>query len=507
MPATRIISTTAPLTGGGDLTANRTLGVSAASTSAAGVVKLATSVSSTSTTEAATPSAVKATYDLASTVQAALNNFVQTPVADCNDAVTTGFYSVSTGANKPDGVTTYGNLLVITSLAYRVFQFFVGFAAAGIPVYYIRMKHDSTWYPWRKILDETTGAALSHAATHKTGGADALAAADIGAAPASHATQLATASAVGHAKPGTGLSVDAAGALAVAYGTGAGTACQGNDSRLSNTRTPTAHAATHKAGGGDDLGLANADGILLAPTLAVAGNAVSSAVSNAFYWAERVQTNIQGVLALKIPSRALGGGLNNRVVLDVTIHNGRSGGMGPCKIVLAGFGKSSMVWSSAGGAFVSDPSVIKSIRLTTLGSDYYVLFEAGAGAWDYPSLHVAAAGVHYSASFTPAYGDWSVQFFASPEPAWTSTVTPSLNGLAGAKPTASSGAVGEWRKIEGSSTLPSGGTWAYFAVGLLRNEGADILLTSPPTTYCGIAAGGSSVPGLNLSSGFAWRIA
>jgi hypothetical protein len=32
--------------------------------------------------------------------------------------------------------------------------------------------------------------------------------------------------------------------LAVSYGTAAGTACQGNDSRLSNSRTPTAHAST-----------------------------------------------------------------------------------------------------------------------------------------------------------------------------------------------------------------------------------------------------------------------
>lgn len=36
--------------------------------------------------------------------------------------------------------------------------------------------------------------------------------------------------------------------LTVAYGTTSGTACQGNDSRLSDSRTPTAHAASHAAG-------------------------------------------------------------------------------------------------------------------------------------------------------------------------------------------------------------------------------------------------------------------
>ena len=73
VPQTRTISTTAPLTGGGDLTANRTLGVSAASTSASGVVQLTDSTSTTSSVLAATPTAVKAAYDLATTANATAN--------------------------------------------------------------------------------------------------------------------------------------------------------------------------------------------------------------------------------------------------------------------------------------------------------------------------------------------------------------------------------------------------------------------------------------------------
>lgn len=49
---------------------------------------------------------------------------------------------------------------------------------------------------------------------------------------------------------GTGLSLSGT-AFSVKYGTAAGTACQGNDSRLSNARTPTAHnqaASTITAG-------------------------------------------------------------------------------------------------------------------------------------------------------------------------------------------------------------------------------------------------------------------
>jgi len=42
-------------------------------------------------------------------------------------------------------------------------------------------------------------------------------------------------------------------ALGVAYGSSAGTVCEGNDSRLSNARTPTAHASTHATAGSDPI--------------------------------------------------------------------------------------------------------------------------------------------------------------------------------------------------------------------------------------------------------------
>ena len=43
--------------------------------------------------------------------------------------------------------------------------------------------------------------------------------------------------------------------LAVSYGTTAGTAAQGNDTRLSDARTPTSHAASHASGGADALAI------------------------------------------------------------------------------------------------------------------------------------------------------------------------------------------------------------------------------------------------------------
>ena len=61
---------------------------------------------------------------------------------------------------------------------------------------------------------------------------------------APYALPTASASVLGGVKVGTGLAI-ASGVLSVAYGSSAGTACQGNDSRLSDARAPTAH--THPA--------------------------------------------------------------------------------------------------------------------------------------------------------------------------------------------------------------------------------------------------------------------
>jgi hypothetical protein len=51
---------------------------------------------------------------------------------------------------------------------------------------------------------------------------------------------------------GAGLATSG-GSLVVSYGTTSGTACQGNDARLSDSRTPTAHKSSHATGGTDAL--------------------------------------------------------------------------------------------------------------------------------------------------------------------------------------------------------------------------------------------------------------
>ena len=79
--------------------------------------------------------------------------------------------------------------------------------------------------------------------------AKTVTAATIGAAPSGHTTVNATSSILGHVKIGTGITNNS-GTISVSYGTAAGTACQGNDSRLSDSRTPKSHAASSTTYGG-----------------------------------------------------------------------------------------------------------------------------------------------------------------------------------------------------------------------------------------------------------------
>jgi hypothetical protein len=117
----------------------------------------------------------------------------------------------------------------------------------------------------------------AHASTHLPGGTDALTTAAAGAiqpddaAAEGAATSFArsdhkhsiVAAAAGAATPGDAADEGAATSFArsdhkhslPAYGSSAGTFCQGNDSRLSDARTPTGHHTSHESGGGDAIKL------------------------------------------------------------------------------------------------------------------------------------------------------------------------------------------------------------------------------------------------------------
>lgn len=94
---------------------------------------------------------------------------------------------------------------------------------------------------------------LSHAATHATGGSDALTPTDIGAAASVHTHTIANVTGLQTALDGK----QAAGSYAPASGISptaiTGTAVVTNDSRLSDARTPTSHKSSHATGGSDAL--------------------------------------------------------------------------------------------------------------------------------------------------------------------------------------------------------------------------------------------------------------
>lgn len=75
-----------------------------------------------------------------------------------------------------------------------------------------------------------------------------LDAADVGAVPTARTITAGTG-----LTGGGDLSADRT--LTVTYGATAGTAAEGNDARLTDARTPTAHAASHQDGGSDELAL------------------------------------------------------------------------------------------------------------------------------------------------------------------------------------------------------------------------------------------------------------
>lgn len=93
----------------------------------------------------------------------------------------------------------------------------------------------------------------------------------------------------------------------VPYGSGADTVCQGNDTRLSNARTPTAHAPTH-AGGSDPLTIntttATNNSASTGITLGTATPAIGAILMNGFYMFDSVElpSTIQGTLDQTVAS-------------------------------------------------------------------------------------------------------------------------------------------------------------------------------------------------------------
>jgi len=110
------VNVTAPITGGGSSGAV-TIGVSAASTAAAGVVQLSDSTSTTSSVLASTPTATKSAYDLADTANTAAGAAQTTANAAVpKSTVTTAgdvIYATGSSAVTRLGIGTAGQVLTV----------------------------------------------------------------------------------------------------------------------------------------------------------------------------------------------------------------------------------------------------------------------------------------------------------------------------------------------------------------------------------------------------------
>jgi hypothetical protein len=102
----------------------------------------------------------------------------------------------------------------------------------------------------------------------------------------------ATTSALGGVIVGTGLAVSS-GTISVTYGTSSGTACAGNDARLSDARTPSAHASTHQTGGADAV----ASVVVTPGTLTADQNDWAIGTGDVFRVAGTAARNVTGIAA------------------------------------------------------------------------------------------------------------------------------------------------------------------------------------------------------------------
>lgn len=233
-PTTRSIATTAPLTGGGDLSADRTLSVGSASAGVAGVVPssgLTAAMVAAANVDGAAGTASLRTLGTGAQQAAAGNDArlsdTRTPTAHASTHAAAGVDPVTVAESQVTGLTAALAAKEATANKGAASGYASLDGSTKVPIAQLPTGSSSTTVAIgndARLSDSRTPTA--HAASHNAGGGDALA---IDAAAATGSLRT--------------------------LGTSSTSAAAGNDARLSDARTPTAHATSHQDGGADELAL------------------------------------------------------------------------------------------------------------------------------------------------------------------------------------------------------------------------------------------------------------
>lgn len=151
-PTTRKVSTGTGLTGGGDLSADRTISLDTTylgTTSKAGLLQLVDSIASTDATKAATANSVKMALDWVTSF--GLGGNAKTGMTDANTIAGTGFYEfVGSEANLP---TLNGGVLIHVDRDTRPIQLAINYQYNT--VYSRSYTGANGWTPWVTLLSDT----------------------------------------------------------------------------------------------------------------------------------------------------------------------------------------------------------------------------------------------------------------------------------------------------------------------------------------------------------------
>lgn len=387
----------------------------------------------------------------------------------------------------------------------------------------------------------------AHAASHEDGGTDELllAQSQVVNLPTDLAGKVPTTRTV---TAGTGLTGGGALStnitLSANFGSTSGTVCQGNDSRLSDARTPTTHGSTHGSAGSDPIpagGLSQAQVLNLTTDLA-ARVPTSRTITAGSGLTGGGDLSANRTLAVDFAPSGAGSSTQAVMGTDSRLSNSRTptahaashGALGSDPVtleisqvtnltaaldakadetvqIIAGTGLTGGGNLTANRTLAVDLATsgggtsIQSVRATdTRLSDARTPTGAAGGSLTgtYPNPTLANASV--TVGKISATGTASSSTFLRGDMSWqTPTATPSgaaggdlagtyPNPTVGFKPISGTGtALGTWKSVTFATntavTLPAGGIWAYINIQLKSSNDAFQAMTAD------VAAGGSTI--------------